>query len=251
MKNQFNPDKVSLKSINGLSFDQLAKEYDILIDYWNSIKNQGDFPLREFTDSLIMETVTILKRCKRKYDQFGHITLINTYLILAKRHLSEGSLTPALILVDTKAGDQIRTFTKIIPYLNDKEYWELLAQAYITQEYSSVNAGMIWSLFNTSLPKQENLMSNEERAYLERLPETFTIYRAMSVKESKSKMFRFSWSLDKNIAIDFAHRNKLIYRKETVVEEITAQKKFVIAYLNKRDEEEIIYDYSKSIGARS
>jgi hypothetical protein len=42
----------------------------------------------------------------------------------------------------------------------------------------------------------------------------------------------------------------MIYGEEAIVEEITAKKEYAIAYLNSWNEEEIIYDYSKSIGER-
>ncbi|MEC5167232.1 hypothetical protein RCH18_002984 [Flavobacterium sp. PL11] len=84
-------------------------------------------------------------------------------------------------------------------------------------------------------------MSEEERIFFENLPETVTIYRGCSLKEIKSNNFRFSWSLDKNVADFFAFDyNKNLKIKSNIVVR-TVSKNSLIAYFNGRDEQEVIY----------
>jgi hypothetical protein len=154
-------------------------------------------------------------------------------MYLANVHLVENALTPGFLLTYAKAGDKIRTFTKIMQYLkNDSDYWKLLAEAYTSQEYSVVDTKVVWALFNSSKIQREQLMNDEERQYFVDLPETFTIYRGMSKQELESGKFRFSWSLNEDVTNDFTERNEMIYGEEAIVEEITAKKEYAIAYLN-------------------
>jgi hypothetical protein len=243
-------DKGYLDRVKNLSLPEFEKEFHLLKDHWNLIKTQGDFPLREYTDQLIEDSIARLKICISKDDEIRAISVRDAFTLLAKIHLVEKSLTPSSVLIFSNSGDKIKNFTVIIPHLTDSDYWKLLGVAYIEQNYSSVDSAILWNLFNSPRPNREQLMNVEEREHLVSLPETFTIYRAMSIKEFDSQNYRFSWTLNEDVASKFARTNKMIYDQETKVVQITAQKEFVIAYFNERDEEEIIYDYSKSVNAR-
>lgn len=87
-------------------------------------------------------------------------------------------------------------------------------------------------------------MEQEERETLNRLPDNIEIYRAMVVKEDKSKQYGISWTLSKKTAEFFKNeyfRNFATYNQERIIKTITIPKSKVIAYLNGRQEQEIIY----------
>lgn len=87
--------------------------------------------------------------------------------------------------------------------------------------------------------RPEYLMTDEEREQLDTLPETITIYRGLSDKQAKIKAL--SWTLSIRTARWFADREQRsegVYRAEI-------EKKFILAYFDDNDEQEIICDYSK------
>jgi hypothetical protein len=87
-------------------------------------------------------------------------------------------------------------------------------------------------------------MNEDELRFLKNMPDKITIYRGMTKDEQVSKNFGVSWSLEKNTADFFAYkynRNFHTATTEKVVHKLVINKSEVIAFLNSRDEFEIIY----------
>jgi hypothetical protein len=124
--------------------------------------------------------------------------------------------------------------------LTDKEYWENLAHLYSLHDYEQLPFKLYKSMFNADRPEKQYLMTDEERDFLNKLPEEVTIYRGMSKKEFDSGEFGLSWTLDKSIA-DFFVGRVLYNEKEKVVKELIIPKDKITAYFDGRQESEIIY----------
>jgi len=91
-------------------------------------------------------------------------------------------------------------------------------------------------------------MSQEESDYLENLPDTFTIYRGMTVEEFKSGNFGVSWSLKESVArffIEKYRRNFDTQEQPKTIHQLVIKKEDVIAYFGERKEFEIIYLHTK------
>jgi len=87
---------------------------------------------------------------------------------------------------------------------------------------------------------RKDLMHKSELNKLNSLPDRFSIYRGFSNEHHK---IRFSWSLSKKVAIEFAHR----YDKSSIIV-CTAKREDVLAYFNDRKEEEIIVNPANIFG---
>lgn len=132
--------------------------------------------------------------------------------------------------------------------MSDEVYWKTIAHCYILSNLGHSESDIITYYLNTDRPNRHFLMEEEERKFLDELPEKITIYRGCSKKEIKSNKLRFSWTLDKKVAEFFAyeHINGLSESFEKVksdfdVIEKTINKSEVIAYFNSREESEILY----------
>lgn len=150
-----------------------------------------------------------------------------------------------LILVDSRL--RMLLFERMIPLLSEKGYWYALGQAYTTCDWTDNLS--IWEkklFFCANRPHRQFLMSTAERKYLSSLPETVTIYRAMTIVEKESGEFGISWTLNKKVAEFFAYKY-LRYAKyqdmEKTVHSLRVPKSQLIAYFNERKEKEIIYNH--------
>ncbi len=128
--------------------------------------------------------------------------------------------------------------------MNPKTYWKGLADAYTCSDDTYRYKEIIRKLFGKNLPRREELMTTSEKKYFNALPNSLTIYRGMTVEESKSKDYGISWSLKESIAEFYCNsymRNHSTYKMPKTIVKLLINKKEVIAYFNNRKEEEIIY----------
>lgn len=125
--------------------------------------------------------------------------------------------------------------------MSDEDYWMITGRCYTNSDFAFEDSGYIESFLLAERSKREFLMNEEERIFFNSLPKNVTIYRGCSMQEINSGKFRFSWTLNKDVADFFAHkysRNSLI--KSKIVQK-TVSKSKLIAYFNDRDEEEVLY----------
>jgi hypothetical protein len=126
----------------------------------------------------------------------------------------------------------------------DEVYWKLLGNAYQDSDFAFENMKYIKSFMLSKRPKRESIMNEEEQLFFNNLPNEVIIYRGCSLNEIESKQYRYSWSLDKEVACFFAfkyHRNDGI---ECGVIEKKVSKNSLLAYFNDRAEAEVIYVHS-------
>lgn len=132
-------------------------------------------------------------------------------------------------------------FRLICNYLSDKDFARWLSYSWISEENPNqdVNAplSICISWFRKSV--KQYLMNKEEFAYYKALPNVIKVYRGVGQNRNPDGL---SYTVNKDEAIWFANRwggedNYLI--------EIDVPKKYVLAYFNSRNEEEIVVNTSK------
>lgn len=128
--------------------------------------------------------------------------------------------------------------------LSDCEYWKHILDLYmhINRQYELLP--LLKAVFTSTKRKNKHcLMTEEEIKNLESLPDEIEFHWGMTVRESKNKECGISWSLDKKVAEFFAykHPDNQFQDEEKTVMSLTIPKNEVIAYLNGRQEEEIIW----------
>nr|WP_315232364.1 hypothetical protein [uncultured Flavobacterium sp.] len=132
-------------------------------------------------------------------------------------------------------------FKHFLADLPGNVYWPALSDTYIMGVYDFADRKIIDRLFKSNLPDRHTFMDFEEQKVFNELPDLVTIYRGCSVGEIKNQTFRYSWSLDKDVAEFFANKRKTEEGIPTQVVEIKACKSKIIAYLDGREEKEVIY----------
>ncbi len=172
-----------------------------------------------------------------------HLQMIkNCDCFVAAFHFIEknGQETFQQLCISTSKGQLISLFKKHQKSFSDEEYWINLRETYIMQDFAQLDYKELKKLFLSKRKFREKLMDNEEYELLQSLPEDITIYRGGSIEETNSG-YGLSWSLNKEIATKFVTIKSTLSFEKMVVHEKTISKANVIAYINSRQEEEIIY----------
>jgi hypothetical protein len=131
---------------------------------------------------------------------------------------------------------RIEAFIKIHHQLNDRDYWKYLGEVW-------VNVENIWQypfierLLRKNRPGKEYLMAEEERQFLEQLPDEFVIFRG----HQRRNRYGWSWTLSYSQAWFFANR----FSKNGGVISSICKKSDVLALFLGRGESEIVIDPKK------
>lgn len=213
----------------------------VLKKKWNKIK-VGHSNVK-FIEKIFKEVETNLKKCIVLHGIEGmidHLNATKSYTLL-KVVMEEKELNYYKIASFTQPSDLIKLFIEYSDRFSDQEYWQNLGNAYLIQNYKKIPYKTYYKLFSSSRPFRQELMSEEEREILAKLPKKIKIFRGGTLTEKKTKKYGISWTLDKKIAEQFADIKKIRDKKEMIILEKTISKDEVIAYFNSREEEEIIY----------
>jgi hypothetical protein len=155
--------------------------------------------------------------------------------------LENGRLTYDSELMSVQPAEQIKLFVKYSKKFSDKEYWTNLREAYISQFYQHIDQALYYKLFSAKRSGKEYLMNDSERAYLEKLPSQITIYRGGSSREEVSGKFGISWTLSRKVAEKFVFLKSKQTGEDMIVFTKEIDKKLVIAYIEERKEQEVLY----------
>lgn len=129
---------------------------------------------------------------------------------------------------------RVNAFREVESKLSDREYWETLSWLWSDSENIWQNLGLWKKFLRSSRKEREFFMDEEEREFLAKLPEQVTVYRGY---EHGKNLNGLSYTLDKARAEWFAKR----YTKTNGrVRERVVFKKDIFAYLNGRNEQEVI-----------
>lgn len=138
---------------------------------------------------------------------------------------------------------RIEAFRDIADHLDGKAYWELLREIWSDTEN-------LWQWDDIDLLMSEHIedrwrfMDEDERAWLDLLPDVITVYRGYQTRPGMfggSNRLGWSWTTDREKAAWFARRLLLADRKGRVVTGEVA-KADVIGYIANRQESEIVVD---------
>lgn len=99
-------------------------------------------------------------------------------------------------------------FAKDADLLPDDRYWFLLAGVYWAQKNTHDRRELFDRLFRADRSGRENLMSDEEREVLAKLPDVLTVYRGYSDDDYEGYAKGIAWTLDRRAAVWFANWNR-------------------------------------------
>ncbi len=157
---------------------------------------------------------------------------------------AEKKIDEILYGIGVNTFNRFQTFLRMFHKLRGKDYWYALRTSYDSSDNLFHYAAIVKSAFLRNEPEREFLMDDDEREYLQMLPERITIYRGMTEDELQGGSFGVSWTLKRKVAEFFAYkyeRNHATNHLKKTVHEITINKKEAIAFMNARQEFEIIY----------
>lgn len=125
-------------------------------------------------------------------------------------------------------------------FLSEKDLAEILACTWVSVENPNQDANCSLKYLIKIFRKcdKKHLMTKEDYAVYDNLPETFTIYRGVSVGHNPKGL---SWTRSLKTAQWFADRFNLGEEKG-YIQTAVAKKENVLAYFNTRNEDEIVYD---------
>ncbi|SIO47578.1 hypothetical protein SAMN05443247_05931 [Bradyrhizobium erythrophlei] len=118
--------------------------------------------------------------------------------------------------------------------LGDAEYWKLLARIWRDSESIFANCEIWERLWNSDRTEKQEAMNNCDQDVFARLPAELTIYRGIS--GCQGAIGGLSWTLSREKALWFAMRRD----REAHLITATAAKESVHAYLNTRNEQEVV-----------
>jgi hypothetical protein len=125
----------------------------------------------------------------------------------------------------------------------DKDYWCLIRYCYVMSDFCYSDFNTLSNYLECNRPEQQNIMTEDDRGFLASLPNEFKVYRGCSIAEIESGLFRYSWSLDVDVARFFAYEYRRNSHLDCKVVEKTIKKNDVLAYFSGRKESEILMKY--------
>jgi len=130
-------------------------------------------------------------------------------------------------------------FAQFAPYMKPIEYWENLAFVYMDTEQVYEEKDMWIDFFNANVKQKRKLMNSKERKVIQNLPQHVTIFRGYNDLENTGHgLMSVSWTLSENLADWFARR--FAGDSNALVAEGICKKSNILAYFNRREEEEIV-----------
>ena len=127
------------------------------------------------------------------------------------------------------------------PYMGIKDYAEMLKECWVTEENPNQDANVSTTEAVTMFRKAKGLMDADEQAHFDALPEVVNIYRGVSPGREK---FGLSWTDNREKALWFKGRFEH-GDEHGILLTATIAKDDVLAYINARDEQEVVVDIHK------
>jgi hypothetical protein len=134
--------------------------------------------------------------------------------------------------------DRLSRFEEVYGLIeDDRTYWRILAYVWIDTEFPNRNRLFWIERFADCRPGREFMMNEKEQAFLASLPDELIVYRGCS----GTYRLGFSWTYCREIALKFARRFA-DEGDQMWVTEGRCLKARVLAFLNDRNEKEIVID---------
>lgn len=125
-------------------------------------------------------------------------------------------------------------------YLSIEDFSEYLSESWVLVEYSNNDKNYSKSKLLKAFKRADKniLMNEDELESYNKLDDYITVYRGVKPKSSYKAL---SWTTNKKIAQWFADR----FDKNGAVYKAKINKKYIFAYFSRRNEDEIVLDYTK------
>ncbi|MFC5193634.1 hypothetical protein ACFPIK_17810 [Algoriphagus aquatilis] len=235
-----NPAEEAVNYLNSVGYDQAFKE---LKNEWKVKKTAKPSSLDYIVDDWIKELHGYLKQINGGNDLMklvGQVKFPSKYMTI-KLHAILDDLTFDAVLDEDP--DPIKRLLTHDHKLIGCDYWKWIGELYMTTSNNNAVLQILKLIFSAEEKDKKCLMIEEEIQFLDSLPEEIEIHRGMTVKESKNKNYGMSWSLNKKIAEFFAYEymETIAAGKPMTVVTMKIPKSEVIAYFNRRNEEEILW----------
>lgn len=231
-----------LKKLRLIKDDPIAY-IDVVKNEWEDFKNSNKVKYPEITESEIKYFEELADKIGKSRDEFER-TILPIKLTQLLHKFSHFHFNPEIrnlkVLILESTTNPLLTFIKYREEFNDVDYWKMARHLYLYIEYQKVNHPIYLQLFKYERGNKFYIMDQGEIDFLNELPNELTIFRGMSNEEYKTKNYGFSWTLNEAVAEFFVDRHPNIHGGEAKVCERTILKSEVFAYLNERQEEEII-----------
>jgi len=144
------------------------------------------------------------------------------------------------LLDNFEAPYQLLAFSVVSEQMSDVEYWEALRFVWMSTENPFQQLGLCVRLFSSRRACRGRLMSDKDRAAFDDLSEKLRIYRGYSREFQNER--GISWTLKKETAQRLGgRRGRYMAGEEAEIREEIVNKDDIVAFMNLRDEEEIIY----------
>jgi hypothetical protein len=233
------------KLITKIGIDKAFKDLKI---EWETKKKDKPSDLDYIVDDWIEDLNDSLKMANGKnelYQSLGQSKFIGIYTNIKVSAIDEELTFESVLTLDEDPMKRLLTHTH---NLSDCDFWEYIGEFYMRSSGSIDVLQLLKLIFSSPRKNKDCLMTLEEKQYLDSLPDEIEIHRGMSVKESKNKNYGMSWSLSKKVAEFFAYEyyQTIASGKPMTVMTIKIPKNEAIAFLNRRDEEEILWVAKKS-----
>lgn len=138
-------------------------------------------------------------------------------------------------------GNYISFLKKYKKEMPDKDYWEILRSGFEMSEDNHLEKEKVIKFLSDPRPgKDDFFMSEEEKEYLSKLPETVTVYRGCVSGMNEDGL---SWTFDRKIADKFSkrwQRGPLPKGLKGKILKKTIKKSQIMFVLLSRDESEVI-----------
>lgn len=168
--------------------------------------------------------------------------------IALKTHMIDRAADLSSIFIMVNDPYKLTWYKYVSDYLGDADRAKFLADAWTTEENPNMdpNCPISYIIKEFRKCKKEYLMRPKDLAVYNALPDEFPIYRGVSVGRSP-KGISYTRNLEK--ARWFAHRfdNK---NQQGYILSAKGSKDKVLAYLNTRGEDELVYDTRKLVTSR-
>ena len=166
---------------------------------------------------------------------------------LADKFIAEKKWAQYLFLIEKPY--RAPALAEIQDQMTDAEYWEHLSWVWTNSESNCMDKKVWKRLLSSPRPESHKMMTEDEQKFLASLPDRITVYRGFKARgriggrSMLSNRKGRSWTLSREKAEWFTNITfgiGLGEKKPHMVRSLSVNKSEVLAYLNDRDEQEIL-----------
>lgn len=202
--------------IKNTEFSPFFVEHPFFQSAYINVKRQGNFITANILEDTLAKKEVISQYSRR-------ITNCNNVYDIVELILTKYRLT---------------FFSYIFTYLNKYDYSKLLGDIWVFSENPNQDANVPTkkAIKWFQMADKQYLMNEDEYGYYNDLSQTITVYRGVAVQRNPHGL---SWTCNENKAHWFANRFNT-ETKQGYVQKAIINKSDVLAYFNRRNEDEII-----------